>query len=97
MELQSRLKAWFEEDEDRLSEDRKNEALLAAFPQEAPEALLRIKEEIFLALVMENLSSMPQLGFHAQKDLYPFPNSEELQKARAILHPDQEFEEKKKH
>jgi len=87
MTLKEKLQAWFKIDEDRLSEDAANETLFASFPGESREQLAQAKEEIFLDQVVENLISMPNLKFHAQMDFYPFPNSEELQKAKLRLDP----------
>lgn len=95
MSLKAKLKTWFEGDDDRMTEDRDHQLLLSAFPEESPDRLKALKEEIFLDLVIDNLKTMPNLKFHAQKDFFPFPTSEQLQKAMALLEPQREL--KKKH
>ena len=82
--MKEKLKAWFLENEDRL-EDLSDLEAVAQFGQIGLDEFQKLKEEIIIEMVMENLNEMPDLNFHAQKNLFPYPNSMQLQGARERL------------
>ena len=79
--MKEKLKAWFVENEDRL-EDLEDEDAASQFGEVSLSEFQALKEEIIIEMVMENLKEMPDLNFHAQKNLFPYPSSAQLQEAR---------------
>ncbi|MDX2470519.1 MAG: hypothetical protein QNL04_08080 [SAR324 cluster bacterium] len=82
--MKEKLKAWFVENEDRLEELKDSDAA-AQFGQIELAEFKKLKAEIIIEMVMENVTDMPDLNFHAQKNLFPYPSSEQLQTARERL------------
>ncbi len=87
MNLKEQVRAWLDQESERISEDKNNQELHAAFTDENPTELDAHKEELLIQLVVDNLKSMPHLKFHAQKNLFPYPDSKQLQKAKEIVFP----------
>ncbi|OGG93917.1 MAG: hypothetical protein A2527_09955 [Candidatus Lambdaproteobacteria bacterium RIFOXYD2_FULL_50_16] len=82
MDLKERVLQWLAADEERIEEP---EALLTAFSGEEAAVVLTIRREMVLSLVTENLKAYPNAKFHDLKGMYPYPNSEELKAAQALL------------
>ena len=87
--MKTKLKEWFLIDENRIDElsDEQAASEFAEFcaGQVSLEEFKKLKGEIIIEMTMENLKDQPDLNFHAQKNLFPYPSSEQLQAAREAL------------
>ena len=86
MSLKETLKEWFQEDEDRLT-DLSIEEIATNFSNESQAEIEQSMQEIRIEMVVENLQEMEGVSFHAMKNIYPYPTSEELHQAKIKLDP----------
>lgn len=95
-EVREKMQAWFDQDEDRLS-DAEIEEIAQAVEETDLELVRQIRQEMVVELVAKNIQEMPDLSFHDIKNLYPYPSSDEVNLAKVKLDPSFVPKARKKH
>lgn len=96
MSLKEKFQAYCAEDEDRLTE-LSLEEIAKDLGSTDQDSLAQIRSQIKVELTAENLAENSSLGFHALKNIYPYPSSEEVNRAKQLLDPSFIPQVKKKH